>query len=87
MIKLLMVIGLHLFVVIGNFIAFFVVPFVEPWYVALPICSVVFFLTFGRFECPLTRLENKIRRKLDMEEIRGFVKHYIVKPIREKLGE
>lgn len=82
MIWLRLLVAAHLLVVVGNGLAFFITPFLEPWYVALPICSLIFFLTFGRAECPSTRWENRLRRKLGMEEIRGFVKHYIVKTIK-----
>jgi hypothetical protein len=33
--------------------------------------------------CPLTRLENYLRRKLGMKEIKQFVGHYIYSPARK----
>ena len=85
MIWLRLLVATHFFVVVGNGLAFFIIPFYQPWYVALPTCSIIFFLTFGRVECPSTRWENRIRRKLGMEEDQGFVKHYIVKTIKRIL--
>ena len=78
------IVALHLFVVLGNALAFFVLPFKADWYVALPCCSIIFFLALAReFECPLTRMENRYRRRLGMPTIKAFVRHYIVKPIRD----
>ena len=77
LISLFLIIVLHLFVVIGNFISFFIIPFLQPWYVALPICSIIVFMTFSRSSaCPLTRLENLIRGKLSLQQINGFIKFY-----------
>ena len=73
-------------VVIGNLIAFFTVPFLTPWYIALPICSFIFLVSFSKeIKCPLTNLENDIRLKLGKKKIGGFIGHYVVKPIRKCL--
>lgn len=77
------VVALHMFVVIGNTFAFFIVPFYQPWYVALPICSLVFFLALAKVECPLTRIENILRRRLGKPRIKAFIKHYFVDPYRQ----
>lgn len=80
---LLAVISLHTFVVCGNILAFFVLPFAAAWWVALPLCSLIFFITLNRkLECPLTAVENHLRRQLGRPSIRGFVGHYFVKPWR-----
>tara|TARA_Y100000593_G_scaffold22677_2_gene45157 strand:+ start:11420 stop:11704 length:285 start_codon:yes stop_codon:yes gene_type:complete len=77
----------HSYIVVANVLAFFVVPFVEPWYVAVPIMSVVLLLVFSKvLDCPLTNLENHIRKKLGMKRIGGFVGHYFIKPIRRSRG-
>lgn len=74
---LFFIIALHFFVVIGNLITFFIIPFLQPWYIALPICSLIVTLSFGRpGDCPLTRFENKIRKELGLSQIKGFIKHY-----------
>lgn len=76
------VVAIHLFVVFGNIVSFFVCCLYAPWYVAFPCCSFVFFISTNPIECKLTRMENYIRRKLGMREIKGFVSHYLVKPFR-----
>lgn len=86
-IKLLLVVLLHHAVVIGNFSAFFILafqgftPYGFPWYVALPLCSFIVLVSFSKvLDCPMTRYENKLRRDIGKQEIRGFMKHYIMRP-------
>lgn len=82
-IKLYLLIVFHVFVVVGNLAAFFILPFKVPFYVALPIMSYIFTISFSRdFTCPLTAAENRLRRKMDLPEIKGFIGHYFVKPYR-----
>ena len=77
---LYLTVTLHMFVVIGNAVSFAVLPFVEPAWVALPLMSFILFVSCGPgHSCPLTRVENKIRRELGLIEIRGFIGHYILK--------
>jgi len=90
--KLWAVVILHLATIFMNFAAFFALIYFcntneDPWYrdvqvfQAWPICSVILFLSFARgLECPITRLENYYRRELKMPEIKGFIKHYVIKP-------
>ena len=57
----------------------------EPFYIALPICAWIMHLTFSRvLDCPWTRFENYYRRKCGKPEIKTFIGHYIVKPMRKK---
>ena len=74
----------HMCVVFGNAVAFFILPLLKPWYVALPMCSFIFFVTFSRQQCPLTVLENKLRKKMKKKEIRGFIGHYVWRAIKNK---
>jgi hypothetical protein len=77
----------HGYIVGANVLAFFVVPFLEPWYVAVPIMSLILLLVFSKvLDCPLTNLENRLRKKLGMKRIGGFVGHYFLKPIRKRHG-
>tara|TARA_B100000676_G_C18055803_1_gene834334 strand:+ start:665 stop:1090 length:426 start_codon:yes stop_codon:yes gene_type:complete len=85
--KLLVVVLLHHAVVIGNFSAFFILafqgftPYGFPWYVALPLCSFIVLVSFSKvLDCPMTRYENKLRREVGKQEIRGFMKHYMFRP-------
>ena len=49
--------------------------------------SVVLLLVFSKvLDCPLTNLENHLRKKLGMKRIGGFVGHYFIKPIRRSRG-
>ena len=91
--KLTLWVLLHWAVVLGNFSAFFILTYqgfhpaqTIPWYVALPCCTFIAVITFSRvIDCPLTRQENKMRKAVGLPEIKGFVKHYLVKPyIRAK---
>lgn len=79
------VVTFHMAVVIFNILALFIVPFLQPWYIALPIDTLIVNLMFSSVPCPLTRLESKIRKKLGMPEVRFFVGHYIVFPLRKIL--
>ena len=84
---LYLVIALHMFIVIGNLGAFLALPFLAPWYVAIPLCSFLIHLMFNQaLACPLTALENDIREKLGMRKISGFIGHYIMKPIYIAFG-
>ena len=57
----------------------------EPFYISLPICAWIMHLTFSRvLDCPWTRFENYYRRKCGKSEIKTFIGHYIVKPMRSK---
>jgi len=82
------VVTLHILVVLGNALAFFITPFLAPWYEALPICSFILLISFSQeLKCPLTRLENSIRVKLGKKRIGGFVGHYFVRPVRNYFGK
>ena len=83
-IALFSIIALHFYVVIGNLIAMFIIPFLAPWYIALPIISFIVSITFSGQPCPLTRLEDKIRHKLGIPQIKYFVGYYIVWPLKRK---
>ena len=80
------VVALHMAVCIGNLTCFFVLPFIEAPWISLPCCTLIFFLTFQKeVTCPMTRFENELRKELGMREIHGFVGHYIVRPLRNKI--
>ena len=75
-------VAFHSFVIVVNIIAFFVLPFMYPLWVWMPLNSFLLTVTFTREICPLTRLENSIRTSLDLPRIGGFIGHYGVKPIK-----
>ena len=82
---LMSVISFHMLVIFGNMTAAICLPFLVSWYVALPIISLIVNLTFSPVSCPMTRLENKIRRSLQMPEIKHFVGHYLLWPMKRFL--
>ena len=84
-ISLYSVITFHYFVVTVNIVAFFVLPFLYPLLVWMPLNSFILTVTFTREICPLTRLENYIRTSLDMPRIGGFLGHYMVRPVKKLL--
>ena len=73
----------HYFVITVNIVAFFILPFLYPLLVWMPLNSFILTVTFTREICPLTRLENYIRTSLDMPRIGGFLGHYIVRPVKK----
>ena len=76
------VIVFHFFVIFVNIAAFFLLPFIYPLWVWMPLNSFILTVTFTREVCPLTRLENYLRTSLGMSRIGGFIGHYMVKPLR-----
>ena len=75
----------HAFVIIVNITAFFVLPFLYPLWVWMPVCSFILTVTFTREICPITRLENYLRTSLGLPRIGGFIGHYFIKPIKRLL--
>ena len=76
----------HYFVVVVNIAAFFVLPFLYPLWVWMPINSFILTVTFTREICPLTRLENYLRTSLGMSRVGGFIGHYFTKPVKKLLN-
>ena len=72
----------HYFVITVNIVAFFILPFLYPLLVWMPLNSFILTVTFTREICPLTRLENYISTSLDMPRIGGFLGHYFVRPAK-----
>ena len=68
----------HSIIITLNVASFFIVPFLYPWYIFVPICTMIARVIFVQGSCPLTVLENIIRRRLGLKEIGGFVKHYLL---------
>lgn len=75
---------IHIILVLGIVISFFTLPFFAPWYVALPLCTFIwFFSTTKNIGCKLTELENHLRVKLGLKKIGGFVGHYFLRPAKK----
>ena len=81
-------------VIISHHIALWViatsVPLViikEPIWISLPIISWIMHLGLNRLDCPYTRLENSLRKKLNIKEITTFISHYYKKPYHRIISE
>ncbi|MBP7209610.1 MAG: DUF2784 family protein [Paludibacteraceae bacterium] len=70
---------LHLILLIINVVSIFILPFKTPWYVSVPLVTWLVALATNPIRCLLTDLENKIRERLNMPKIKGFIKHYILR--------
>jgi len=81
-IALVLVFTFHMFVIAVNITAFFILPFLYPMWVWMPINSFILTVMFTREICPLTRLENYLRTSLGLPRIGGFINHYIVRPVK-----
>jgi hypothetical protein len=79
-------VAVHAGLVLANVTAFLVLPFVAPWYVATPLMTFLFFFMTTRQECQMTNLENRLRERLGKRRINGFVGHYLVRPVKRRLG-
>lgn len=84
---LVVVIVAHAAVIGANVAAIFCVWHHAPWPIALPIDTFLLGLLFTRVECPATNLENRLRRALGLREIKGFVGHYFIWPVRFQLRQ
>jgi hypothetical protein len=59
----------------------------EPIWVALPLSAWIMHLALNKLDCPYTRLENYLRRKLGLQEITTFISHYYKKPYHKLMWE
>ncbi len=76
----LSLVSFHMLVLFGNLISLLVLPWFTPWYIALPVISLLVNFMFSSVPCPLTRLESVLRRNMGMPEIDYFIQHYFYKP-------
>lgn len=74
----------HAAIIVGNIAALFVLPFMAPWYVSIPLMSWLANLMFTAQPCPLTKLEDRYRRHLGLPEVKHFMGHYFVWPLKKK---
>lgn len=78
------IVAFHMAVLAGNLLTIFLLPFITPWYISLPLDSLLINFMFSAVSCPLTRLESFVRRKIGLPEIRFFIKHYFFQPSYRK---
>jgi hypothetical protein len=85
---LVSIVGIHYAFVFLNIASLVILPFVTlsgtvPFYISVPIMTWIGNLILAPpSQCPLTRIENKIRERLGLLPIRGFIKHYFINPFR-----
>jgi len=78
----------HHALLLTNLVAFFMLAKIVTslWFVSIPLMTYISWKSFSReLTCPLTDLENKFRKKLGMDQIKAFVRHYYVKPIKNMM--
>lgn len=80
----ILTVAVHYFIFSGLLVSLLMCWFVLPWYLACTVAATVVRLATSREMCPLTALENKFRRKLHMAESTGFLKDWILRPLKTK---
>lgn len=80
------VVVIHLVIVAINVIAIPVLLAYAQWYISVPLVTFLVRLAIVERRCPLTALENYIRKKVNLPTINSFIGHYIVKHIRRAYG-
>ena len=73
----------HHAAILGFIISTPLVIIYEPLWISLPLITWIFYLIFGKLECPFTVWENVLRRKLKKPKIKTFIKHYYLDRIRK----
>jgi len=53
----------------------------QPWYLATPTVSFCLYLLFTDTQCPITRWENAVRRRLGWDEVGHFTHWYVICPL------
>jgi hypothetical protein len=53
-----------------------------PWYLYLSVVALIARVIFSRNICPLTLLENVFRLRLDLDKSTGFLKDWIIAPMK-----
>ncbi len=73
---------IHMALIVGVVLSFFLLPFYAPWYIALPLMAFIWFFSTSRVECKLTEFENFLRKIIGKKRIGGFVGFYFIKPTK-----
>ena len=60
---------------------------VPTWSLAFPIATLILWMMTSRnWDCPLTKIEDRIRRHYKRKPTVAFLRHYVVNPIRDRFG-
>ena len=75
----------HWAIVLANLGAMIVLPILcltgdAPWYIVFPLMTWLSVSGCTRIDCPFTRYENKIRKKIGKPPVHGFIRHYFCMP-------
>jgi len=76
------VVGFHFFIIIANILAIPTLLVTQSWYISIPLATLLINLMGSNIQCPLTKLENRIRKSLGYKQIGGFIGHYFIKYIK-----
>ena len=81
-----LIVGFHFFIIFTNLVS---IPFLLlklSWFISIPISTLIVNLMFSPIPCPLTKMEQKIRIKLNMKPLStGFVGYYIIIPVKKMI--
>lgn len=80
--KLLLTVVAHYIIFICFIATVLTGIFVLPVYIAVSLTALITRVIFSPNECPLTTLENKYRKRLQLVTSKGFLKDYILYPKR-----
>ncbi len=68
---------IHEALIWGNFIAIPLLILLQPWYIWLPIVSCIASPLLDGVNCRMVRLENKLRKKIKLEQIKHEDRDYV----------
>lgn len=81
--SLYLLVTIHHLSIIGFIITPPLLIIYEPFWVWLPLNTWILHLMFSpAMVCPVTIWENRLRRRLGMDKIDTFVKHYYIRPYK-----
>ena len=70
---------IHSCIIFANIASFFFLIFCAPWFISFPCCTLIARIVFNDTKCPLTALENELRKRIGWPQIDKFVEHYFLK--------
>lgn len=77
----------HWLLIATMFMSAVILPFAQPWYIAIPLVICIIRVGTSRDKCIITDFENKLRRKAGMPVmLKGFIYHYMLKLRRHYNG-
>lgn len=71
------IVACHLSIFFLGVIATLITIFAQPWYISFLITILMVNIVFSG--CPLTLIENYLRKQQGLPEIDNFLKHYLLR--------